>query len=126
MGVSTDAILVFGMQVKDESEDSEKIDTILEEEEGEGGISYDRLLKAEEKTGASVVWHCSGEHTMYIVGVRVMEARRGYPVAVDPKKLASSEKQTKSDLAAIEALCDFVGIPFHAKKCKWWLCSYWC
>jgi len=127
MGVSTDAILVFGMQIEDESEDSGKIDEILEEDDDEGGTSgYDRLSKAEKKTGAEIVLHCSAEHTMYIIGVRAMQANRGYPVAVDPKKLVLSENQIKSDLAAIEALCEFVGIPFKAKKCKWWLCSNWC
>lgn len=127
MGVSTDAILVFGMQIEDESDDSQKINDILEEDNDEGGTSgYDMLLEAEKEAGAEVVWHCSGEHTMYIVGVRAMEASRGYPVAVDPKKLVLTERQTKSDLAAIEALCDFIGIPFTAKKCKWWLCSNWC
>lgn len=126
MGVSTDAILVFGMQVEGESEDSEKIDEILEEDDNDGGTSgWDRLEKAEKKTGAEVVYHCSVECTMYIIGTRAMCANRGYPVAVNPKALMLSEKQTKVDLAAIEALCIFIGIPFKSKKCKWWLCSNW-
>jgi hypothetical protein len=126
MGVSTDAILVFGMEIEGESEDSEKIDAIMEEDDDEGGTSgYDRLSEAEKKTGAEVIFHCSAECTMYIVGTRAMTANRGYPVAVDPKKLALTKAQIEADLAAIEALCGFIGIPFKPKKCKWWLCSNW-
>lgn len=123
MGTSTDAILVFGMQIEGESEDSEKIDAFLEEDDD--GFGSDRLSKAEKKTGADIVYHCSLEHMMYIVGTRAMVANRGYPVTVDPGKLALSDKQRKTDLEAIEALCRFIGIPFSPKKCKWWLCSNW-
>ncbi len=127
MGVSTDAILVFGMQVEDESEDSEKIGSFLGDDEDEDGdAGWQRVEAAEKKTGAEIVYHCSTECTMYIIGTRAMTASRGYPVAVDPKKLMLSEKQIKTDLEAVEALCRIVGIPFRTKKCKWWLCSNWC
>jgi hypothetical protein len=127
MGVSTDAILVFGMQIEDESENSRKIDEILEEDDDESGTSgYNRLSEVQKETGAEVVWHCSKEHTMYIIGVRSMSASRGYPVAVDPKMFVRTEREVKKDLEAIAALCEFVGIPFKAKRCKWWLCSNWC
>jgi hypothetical protein len=127
MGVSTDAILVFGMQVEGESDDSEKIDSFLGDDEDEDGdAGWQRVEAAEKKTGAQIVYHCSVECTMYIIGTRAMTARRGYPVAIEPKKLALSEKQVTADLEAIEALCKIVGIPFRMKKCKWWLCSNWC
>lgn len=126
MGVSTDAILVFGMQVEDESEDSEKIESFLGDDEDESGDSgWQRVEKAQKKTGAEIVYHCSGEYQMYIVGVHQMCASRGYPVAVDPEKLERTERELSADLKAIESLCDAVGISFNPKKCKWWLCSNW-
>lgn len=126
MGVSTDAILVFGMQVEADSEDSEKIETFLGDDENEDGdAGWQRVEKAEKKTGAEIVYHCSGEYTMYIIGVHGMTANRGYPIEVNLKKLERTEREVKADLKAIEDLCGCVGISFRPKKCKWWLCSNW-
>jgi hypothetical protein len=117
MGVSTDAILVFGFSCGEEgSEENEIVQALYEDEDG-----WEKIVKLEKRTGAEIVEHCSIGCPMYVIGVKSQQARRGYPVAFDPTKL----KTTKKDLEAIRALCEAIGVKFDAKKCKWWLCSYW-
>jgi hypothetical protein len=114
MGVSTDAILVFGFSCGGEDSEDNEIVQALEN-------SWEKIVRLEKRTGAEIVGHCSVGCPMYVIGVKSQKAHRGYPVAVDPTKL----KTTKKDLEAIRALCEAIGVKFDAKKCKWWLCSYW-
>jgi hypothetical protein len=117
MGVSTDAILVFGFSCGEEgSEENETVQALYEDEDG-----WEKIVRFERRTGAEIIEHCSTGCPMYVIGVKSREANRGYPVAIDPAKL----KATKKDLESIHALCEAVGVKFDAKKCKWWLCSYW-
>ena len=117
MGVSTDAILVFGFSCGEEgSEDNEKVRAFMDSEDG-----WEKIEALQRKTDAEIVEHCSTGCPMYVIGTKIDQANRGYPVAVNPAKL----KATKKDLEAIRALCKALGVTFSEKKCKWWLCSYW-
>lgn len=116
MGVSTDAILVFGISLPEGSDGEQIINCVMENEE-----NWQRLEKLQRKIGAEVVEHCSSGYPMYMIGVKLKKAWRGQPVAIDLAKL----KATQKDVKAIRALCAALEVPFDAKKCKWWLCSHW-
>jgi len=116
MGVSTDAILVFGLSLPEGSDGEEVVNLVMEDED-----NWERLEKLQRKIGAEVVEHCSTGCPMYVIGVKIRKAWRGQPVAIDPAKL----KATKKDVGAIRALCKSLGVAFDAKKCAWWLCSHW-
>lgn len=117
MGVSTDAILVFGFSCGEGgSVANEMVQALMDREDG-----WEKIEALQRKTGAEIVEHCSTGCPMYVIGTKIDQANRGHPVAISPTKL----KATKKDLEAIRALCVAIGVKFNAKKCKWWLCSYW-
>lgn len=112
MTTSTDAKLVFGIQVEEDSDAEQTCNYLMQDR-------FDELEAAEEATGAKLTYHCSDSFNRYIVGVRETCAHRGYPEKI------TSLKTTEEDLEAIEAFCNLFNIPFDADQCAWWLCSYW-
>lgn len=114
MGVSTDAKLVYGFEIEPESDESEICDLLMDEE-------YDKL-EAAEKLGGELVYHCSDEETMYIVGVdsTSVTAHRGYPKTIDPAMFSADP--TMLD-ATLRKFAEAIGV--EPKTGKWLICSYW-
>jgi hypothetical protein len=104
MGVSTDAILAYGVELYDP--DTTELPGWYDEDENEDGFvdaALDRLRaavgftetdytaegfwtrqrEADERVGVSIVAHCSGEYTMYLLAAKEITASRGYPVRPD-------------------------------------------
>lgn len=117
MGVSTDAKLIYGVLVPDDSEHSEQCALFMDEK-------YDELQRLEKKWGVTIECHCSDACTMYIVGIEAsrLVARRG-----DPKEVPVAQLARANELAWVkkiagfleEAKLDVLDVP------RWWLASWW-
>lgn len=138
MGQSTDAILVFGIEVGDEGENpfisEDDYDTKDEEwlEERESVMDYmDVIAKAE---GYDYSWaggknshplvmvdHCSGDYPMYILGLARTHtlASRGSPEEIDPVDMSVTEEEIK----LLRDFCEKYNIEYSEPK--WLLCSMW-
>lgn len=139
MGVSTNAILFYGVHFEEGTEfpwdegDDNDVDGWYAEKMGvprpEGEYNekaYDKYRDERrpllDKMGVEVGSHCSDKCPMPYISVRGTEvlACRGYPEEIDPKKLVQpSPKQ-------IQALKDFLELAgLEWEEPKWWLVSYW-
>lgn len=112
MTVSTDAILVYGINFGDFDEDPPYP---FDERGREEDVLYDEL----KDTPLNHITHCSGEYPMHIIGFRNTHswARRGYPVEFDALPVADV------DVEPLKAFCEKHNLPF--KDPKWILCSEW-
>ena len=137
MGVSTDGILCFGIQLGDEDdvpgwldghEDGplEKIDDIIlklgghrvERRENESYSDWSKKANAaRECVGVELVHHCSGDYSMYILAAKgtVTSAARGYPE--EPTMTVSPEQ-----VAKLRKFASAYGVNDEP---KWLLCSLW-
>ena len=115
MGVSTDAKLVYGFEVDEDSDDHERCDALMDDE-------YSTLTAVEKRLGAELVWHCSNEFQRYIVGLTdtYVHAYRGYPVEVNPKMFERSRPLMDAELIDI---AEALGV--EAKPGRWLLASHW-
>jgi hypothetical protein len=137
MGVSTDAILAYGVDLGDDIdldwlEDVDDIGEALEsrlleklagftDEWTDGDETYfDRKQAAEEKTGVEIEYHCSYDYPMYFLAARgsVTRANRGYPQKV-PTLLSRTRYWDESLLEAQKAL------GLEVKTPGWYLFSMW-
>lgn len=114
MGVSTDAYLVFGIDLgaEEDWEDAGHLVALT--------AAHDDC-EMEDETRVELVDHCHHEYRMWILAVKgtLVRAYRGSPKTIDPEKL-------KITPAQIEGLCEFCRE--HAidwKEPKWVLCSMW-
>lgn len=108
MGVSTDAILVYGIDLGEEH-DFENWDDPLEK--------LDRLATAE---GLTIVMHCADEFPMFIVSDgRESSANRGYPCNIPNGSLTPASHYT---IAKIRTFAERFGV---TEEPAWLLCSYW-
>lgn len=135
MGVSTDAILIYGILLSDfedqpysalpfsESDDEDFEDTLARlqvapvyPEEG----CWDDKRAAVAACPLMLVEHCSYEFPMWVLGIRDShkEARRGYPETFQELNSISSES-----LAVLKEWCERYNIKFEP---QWVLCSMWC
>jgi len=110
MGVSTDAILCFGFEIEEDSDEHDRCHLLMDEK-------YEVLSKAESKYGGSLVHHCSDGCTLYIVGIRETKAWRGYPKEVTSLDVTDDERAKLADFAK--------AIGIEPKAPKWLLCSWW-
>lgn len=117
MGVSTDAIFVYGFEIDEEDDEGKERCQLLMDE------TYDVLVDAEKRLGAQLVYHCSDECTEYIVGLEktYMKAWRGYPQTINVTKMALFNHAEMD--AELRAIAEALGL--EAKPGKWLLCSYW-
>jgi len=91
MGVSSDGILVFGIELGREDElpeflytedgDEIEFDEMVDAELGISDLSYGERAEARKAYPVDLVWHCSYDYPMYILAVPGTEvsASRGYP-----------------------------------------------
>lgn len=133
MGVSTNAMLVFGFPVSDEYDEPPEWLTLSEEVEDfdawlamKAGLTpeqstYEAQKKIVDACPADLFTHCHSEQPLYILGVRGAEltASRGYPEEITADLIMISAER----IAAFKAWCEANDIPYQEPK--WWLCSYW-
>lgn len=132
MGVSTNAMLVFGFPVGDEDEAPEWLEFTDEVEDFDAWLAMKAGLTREENTyearrkiaaacPADLFTHCSSDYPMYILGVRSAEFRaiRGDPTDIDPEELDLDG----ATVGLFKKWCEANDIPYQEPK--WWLCSYW-
>ena len=133
MGVSTDAIICFGIECGDPDEQEEPafldgfedfddyLDSLSDLPQwGEEGHSFEEQRAAREKCPADMVMHCSYEYPMYILTVRGTEtkASRGYPAELDAAFPEVSEDK-------IQAFKEWAAERGIEGEPKWLLCSMW-
>ena len=129
MGVSTDAILVFGIACGDEDEVpgfmlgfddfNEYLNSISGlPEYGEEGHSFDAQRKFSESVPADMTLNCSYDYPMYILAVRGTEMRawRGSPMEITSLDVPVEK---------VEAFKAWVSERGIVGEPKWLLCSLW-
>lgn len=113
MGVSTDAVLVYGYNLDENVLSDETIER----------IEHDRTIDGKLKSlGIEIVDHCSDEETLYILGVSSSEKRawRGYPLSFEE---LDDFHHMDGDLR--EGL-EILGVdPIDLSTPRWWLASWW-
>lgn len=122
MGVSTDAILFFGICIDDGSELHDRI--VEESTAGDEGEPTKGTLAwlndtGNAKFGCIVDAHCSHEYPMYFIAAQgsVITAWRGKPKGIEALTV---HPDWRSNLAAF---CEKYGVPWEEPG--WWLVSYW-
>lgn len=114
MGQSTDAILCYGINIEDGSDQHEACEALS------GDDHYEALEAAEKELGVELVGHCSGDYRMYIIGTHKTRAWRGDPKEIDPASMVIDEKAAR---AQIRTFCERFKLSFSEDACKWWLAS---
>jgi len=127
MGVTTDAILFYGFELKDEDgEEVGDLDYFLTGSEEE--CNWEELV--EEKTGKTYQdWdvkfdcHCSDSYPIWYICINSAGkgAKRGYAVEITSATLQVDKCQAWS--ARLKAFCDAMGIECHSSA--WLLVSWW-
>jgi hypothetical protein len=132
MGVSTDGILVFGIQLPEEEtpeflkEFDNDFETFIDSlnglpQWGEEGHDIRKTHAFRDNFPVDLVQHCSYEYPMYILAVRGTEitARRGYPNEIDPLTLYVDSDKVET----LRKFCEEYNIEWEEPK--WYLCSMW-
>ena len=133
MGVSTDGILVLGIDLGEDLPEfmGDDFDTWLEEQSGINPPNHndydndwpkywDAMREYKQDFPVDVVRHCSGDYPMYILAVNGTEhkASRGDPVIIDPVNLSFNTIEVEKFID----FCDEHGIDGTP---QWLLCSMW-
>jgi hypothetical protein len=116
MGTSTDAKLVYGIPLSEETEIGEWNDG--DPESGPAWIAW----SGEPHDGVTLTRHCSDGCVMYILALEGTEttAWRGQPVRIKPKDLhVDGSRDEKLRAYAKRFKLKTKGKP------GWWLCSWW-
>ncbi len=152
MGVSTDAILVFGIDLvktgylkeagdepaffTEQDEEDWDFDKVLMRDAGLAPWGYHenenqredykvfsaRRKQAQEQAGVELITHCSGDYPMYILAV----ANVGWCASRGSTIEISKDDMLMNQLVGINKLREFCvrhDIPWSDPK--WLLCSYW-
>jgi hypothetical protein len=145
MGVSTDAILFWGIVYAEDDEIPENIDDILSDIESvdeqiecprpEEYYSWSRMKNDPEyaqlwddwrrrhdlweQCRCDIGWHYSSDYPMYYICVNASRtrARRGYPQEITTITVEVDWESKLKDY------CVRLNLPWHDPK--WWLVSYW-
>jgi hypothetical protein len=140
MGVSTDGILCFGIDLGEDIEDYAELARIFEEFDGDaedyfaslagvpeyGAPDFPGYKERDRRIAAlpiSLVRHCSGEYPMHILTIPGTEitARRGDPVCVYTAQLQVEPER----VTAFLAWCAEHDIDVPEQGPQWILCSMW-
>ena len=146
MGVSTNGILYFGIELGDEEDVCFPWDDFVDKDndiyvddyiamklgvtepdvpyEGNEALfskCWEDKRKAIKATGCEVNYHGSSACVMYYVTLTAkhLEARRGYPEAVTEEFLKVTDEQKEQ----LKKFCAIIGVEW--KEPKWMLASYW-
>ena len=137
MGISSDGILVFGIDLGDKYPDKFIVDENTDFEEflckeanleewradfsdEERSAYYEKIFKIKDECPVEIVWYCSYDYIMYILAVKSTEilACRGKAIDVSDKM---SIEQSRIDAAV--KWCKEHGLDYSAKDFKWLLTS---
>jgi len=131
MGVSTDGIIVYGIQFEDGElpwSGNDDIEEWWNEETGfKGSVNsdsyYDDIRAHQQKNPmpVEVVWHCSYDYPMFILSLpgKSISASRGYPTEFNPAELTVTEAEHK----VLKDFCEKYDIKYTVPK--WVVCSMW-
>lgn len=129
MGVSTNGILVFGIELGEELPEflEDFDDTWWDFTDSISGVADDDSERWEKRRDfrdnfpVELVSHCSYEYPMYILAVNGTEitASRGSPEVIDPASLVVSPEKIEE----LRKFCEEYGIEWEEPK--WYLCSMW-
>lgn len=119
MGVSTNAILGYGIHFPEDEHPWRDFD--CEEDQAESWLKYKLGEEDAAKCPLTIVWHCYYDYPMYALLVKesITKAYRGYPQEVglpDEEVLYSWEITLREWLSKL----DIPAQPGHL-----WLMSYW-
>jgi hypothetical protein len=114
MGVSTDAYLVFGIDLGEEDNWDE--DAHLREL-----TALHDDCEMDDESRVEMVDHCHHDYRMWILAVKgtLKRAYRGSPTEIAPSALTVSAEQ----MSGLRAFCGEHNIEW--KEPKWLLCSMW-
>lgn len=118
MGVSTDAILLYGVPLSSDT------DLSYDEESGvESGPAWMNWM-GNADSGVTIVEHCSDACPMYFVAIEatVVRAWRGHPKYIIPMKLDVAVANVLNEHLA--AFCKKYGLKPDGNH-GWYLASYW-
>jgi hypothetical protein len=122
MGVSSNAILFYGICIDDHTELHERI--VEESTAGDEGEPTEGTLAwlwhlGDPDLRCVVDAHCSGEYPMFFIAAQgsVVTAWRGKPKSIEALTV---DPDWRSNLAAF---CEKYGVPWEEPG--WWLVSYW-
>lgn len=112
MGVSTNAILFYGIDLGGEDPDIE--DIVYDSEKGE----------YIDSKFVGVGKHCSGSYPMHYVYIKAsrITACRGYPEVIHGGNTKRSSGNPWWDMQ-IKTFCEEHNLPYEEPR--WLLCSYW-
>ncbi len=109
MGISSDGMLVFGIEWEDDDtmpefmgefdDFDEYLDSLNDlPDYGEPGHSFSDQQEARDKIPVDMVRHCSYDYPMFIFAVRGYEfsASRGYPMEITADKLKVDPEKLKA------------------------------
>jgi hypothetical protein len=125
MGVSTDGILVFGIDLDEEQpEFMDGYDDWWHFTDVVGGVEdadYAIRSKLREEFPVDLVQHCSYDYPMYILAVNGTERRnnRGYLTEINPEDMIIPQEK----IDKFKAFCEEYGIEWQEPK--WYLISMW-
>lgn len=131
MGVSTDGILVFGIDLGEEVPEFledfvSDFDSFLSSISGlpgygEAGHDFKKDQGFRDSHPVDMTWYCSYDYPMFILTVRGTETRvsRGDAEEINPDNLKVSEEK----IAALKAFCEEYDIEWQEPK--WLLVSMW-
>jgi len=120
MGVSTDAILIYGIDFG--GEDEAEYPLFQENEDGE--LNVETAIPWQTNDHLLIhVRHCSGEYPMHIIGLRstYYDAGRGNPIRFD--QLPGMGWISKVHYETLKLFCQEHDLPYSEPK--WILCSMW-
>jgi hypothetical protein len=135
MGVSTNAILAFGINLGEDLPEAMRIDDDddcfdydewlqkrfgMEWTEDRPKDFWEKFNEARDAFPVDLISHCSGDYPEYFLAVRGTDttARRGCPEVIEALPAIES-----ADIDALKAFCDEIGIEWEEPK--WHLFSIW-
>lgn len=130
MGVSTDAILVYGVALQEDAISTDEINRHDSEEDApETGPAW-LAWSGETEDGVGILTHQSGSCPAHLVVIAKTErqAWRGHPQRIDPARLTVHPSWDGKIAAALKrwGLDKKVDRKTNPKaKPAWLLCSYW-
>ncbi len=115
MGTNTNAYLVYGIPLEEDSLN-------VEGDSGEPGSPANLVNMTFSHNGLSILKHCYIDYPQYVVYLSASynEAQRGYLTDIDPSKLVVPKGSDEK----LRAYCQKYGLKTVGNP-RWILCSYW-
>ncbi len=124
MGISTNAILYYGLDIDLDGGAPQKLIVLQPEgfDENECEELEQMLMDANEKLGLKLVFgiHGSDACLAHYIAYHQFEARRGYPKKILTQIMQASTVEWDAE---IKSFCEATGLPFSTPG--WRLASWW-